>query len=64
VNVLAVEVASELTGPVVSTKMMLFILGSFYVTMAAAGYLTELIFGGLGLIPGGPGREQHAHAGH
>jgi hypothetical protein len=28
------------------TKMMLFIL-------AAAGYLTELIFGGLGLIPAG-----------
>jgi hypothetical protein len=35
------------------TKMMLFILGTFYATMAAAGYLTELIFGGLGLIPAG-----------
>jgi len=35
------------------TKMMLFILGTFYVTMAAAGYLTELIFGGFGLIPAG-----------
>jgi len=33
------------------TKMMLFILATFYATMAAAGYLTELIFGGLGLIP-------------
>jgi uncharacterized membrane protein YraQ (UPF0718 family) len=33
--------------------MMLFILAAFYVTMAAAGYLTELIFGGLGLIPAG-----------
>jgi hypothetical protein len=33
--------------------MMLFILGTFYATMAAAGYLTELIFGGLGLIPAG-----------
>jgi len=35
------------------TKMMLFILTAFYATMAAAGYLTELIFGGLGLIPAG-----------
>src|ERR1019366_6037872 len=35
------------------TKMMLFILGSFYVTMAIAGYLVELIFGGLGLTPNG-----------
>ena len=35
------------------TKMMLFILGAFYATMAAAGYLTELIFGGLGLVPAG-----------
>jgi uncharacterized membrane protein YraQ (UPF0718 family) len=34
------------------TKMMLFILATFYATMAA-GYLTELIFGGLGLIPAG-----------
>jgi uncharacterized protein len=35
------------------TKMMLFILAAFYATMAAAGYLIELIFGGLGLIPAG-----------
>jgi hypothetical protein len=35
------------------TRMMLFILATFYATMAAAGYLTELIFGGLGLIPAG-----------
>ena len=35
------------------TKMMLFILAAFYATMAAAGYLTELIFGTLGLIPAG-----------
>jgi uncharacterized protein len=35
------------------TKMMLFILASFYATMAVAGYLTELIFGWLGLIPAG-----------
>ena len=31
------------------TRMMLFILATFYVTMVAAGYLVELIFGGLGL---------------
>jgi len=35
------------------TKMMLFILATFYASMVAAGYLTELIFGGLGLIPAG-----------
>ena len=35
------------------TKMMLFILATFYATMAAAGYLIELIFGSLGLIPAG-----------
>ena len=35
------------------TKMMLFILASFYSTMVAAAYLVELIFGGLGLIPSG-----------
>jgi uncharacterized membrane protein YraQ (UPF0718 family) len=33
--------------------MMLFILASFYATMVVAGYLIELIFGGLGLIPAG-----------
>ncbi len=33
------------------TKMMLFILGTFYATMVAAGYLVEISFGGLGLIP-------------
>jgi hypothetical protein len=33
------------------TRMMLFILGTFYVTMVLAGYAVELIFGGLGLIP-------------
>ena len=35
------------------TKMMLFILATFYAAMAAAGYLIELIFGSLGLIPAG-----------
>jgi uncharacterized membrane protein YraQ (UPF0718 family) len=33
------------------TRMMLFILGTFYVTMVAAGYLVELLFNGLGLTP-------------
>ena len=35
------------------TRMTLFILATFYVTMAVAGYLVELLFGGLGLIPTG-----------
>jgi uncharacterized membrane protein YraQ (UPF0718 family) len=35
------------------TKMMLFILGTFYLAMAAAGYIVELAFGGLGLVPTG-----------
>ena len=33
------------------TRMTLFMLGSFYVTMVRAGYVVELLFGGLGLIP-------------
>ena len=33
------------------TRMMLFILGTFYLTMVAAGYLVELLFNGLGLTP-------------
>jgi uncharacterized membrane protein YraQ (UPF0718 family) len=33
------------------TKMMLFILATFYVTMVLAGYAVELIFGAVGLIP-------------
>ncbi len=32
-------------------RMALFILGTFYVAMAGAGYVIELVFGGLGLIP-------------
>lgn len=32
-------------------KMMLFILGTFYVTMVLAGYAVEIIFGAFGLIP-------------
>jgi hypothetical protein len=35
-------------------KMSLFLLASFYATMAAAGYLVELLFGVLRLIPTGP----------
>jgi uncharacterized protein len=32
-------------------RMMLYILGTFYVTMAAAGYVVEILFGALGIIP-------------
>jgi len=31
--------------------MALFLLGTFYVAMAGAGYVVEVVFGGLGLIP-------------
>ena len=34
------------------TKMMLAILGIFYVTMVITGYIIEFLFGGLGLVPG------------
>jgi uncharacterized protein len=33
------------------TKMMLVLLGTFYVAMVVAGYVIEFVFGGLGLIP-------------
>jgi uncharacterized membrane protein YraQ (UPF0718 family) len=33
------------------TKMMLAILGTFYLTMVTAGFIVEFLFGGLGLIP-------------
>jgi uncharacterized protein len=33
------------------TKMMLALLGIFYATMVAGGYIIEFLFGGLGLIP-------------
>jgi uncharacterized membrane protein YraQ (UPF0718 family) len=33
------------------TRMMLTLLGIFYATMVAAGYIVEFLFGGLGLIP-------------
>jgi uncharacterized membrane protein YraQ (UPF0718 family) len=31
--------------------MMLVLLGTFYAAMVIAGYLVELLFGGLGLVP-------------
>src|SRR5260370_1474397 len=31
--------------------MILIILGTFYAAMVAGGYLVEIIFGGLGLVP-------------
>ncbi len=40
------------------TRMMLFVFGAFYVTMALAGYVVEFAFGGLGLIPS----TRHARA--
>jgi uncharacterized membrane protein YraQ (UPF0718 family) len=33
------------------TKMMLVLLGAFYITMVGAGYLVEIIFGAANLIP-------------
>jgi uncharacterized membrane protein YraQ (UPF0718 family) len=35
------------------TRMMLFILGTFYATMVLAGYTIEFLFGALGLVPSG-----------
>jgi uncharacterized protein len=32
-------------------RMAAFLLGTFFVSMAAAGYLIEVVFGGLGLVP-------------
>ena len=34
-------------------RVALYILGTFYVTMAVAGYVVEIAFGALGLIPAG-----------
>jgi uncharacterized protein len=33
-------------------RMTLIILGTFYAAMVSAGYVVEIVFGGLGLIPG------------
>jgi hypothetical protein len=35
-------------------SMSPFLLGTFYATMAAAGYLVELLLGGVHLVPTGP----------
>ena len=46
------------------TTMMLALLGIFYATMVAAGYIIEFTFGGLGLIPAQPrrpGRRDRHH---
>jgi uncharacterized membrane protein YraQ (UPF0718 family) len=32
-------------------RVALYILGTFYVTMAAAGYVVEVLFGALGIVP-------------
>jgi uncharacterized membrane protein YraQ (UPF0718 family) len=32
-------------------RMTFFLLGTFFAAMAAAGYVIELVFGGLGLVP-------------
>jgi len=37
--------------------MAAFLLGTFYAAMAGAGYVIELAFGGLGLIPGRAGAK-------
>jgi len=34
--------------------MMLFLLATFYVTMVAAGFVVEILFGALSLVPTGP----------
>jgi hypothetical protein len=41
-------------------RMAWFLFATFYVTMAAAGYVIEFVFGPLGLIPAGP---RHARVG-
>ena len=44
------------------TRMMLTLLGGFYVTMVLGGYVVELLFGGLGLVPD-PSQAQVAEQG-
>lgn len=38
-------------------RAALFLLGTFYVAMVVAGYVVELVFGGLGLVPDQAGAE-------
>ena len=42
--------------------MAAFLLGTFFVAMAAAGYVVELVFGGLGLVPDRPPRRSLTRA--
>ncbi len=35
-------------------RMSLFLLATFYLTMVLAGFVVEIVFGGLGLVPSGP----------
>jgi uncharacterized protein len=42
------------------TRTAALLFGTFYATMALAGYVIELVFAPLGLIPSGP---RHAHTG-
>lgn len=42
-------------------RMAWFLFATFYATMAAAGYVIELVFGPLGLVPSGP---RHASTGN
>jgi uncharacterized protein len=35
------------------TRMMLVVLGTFYLSMVLAGYVVELLFGAMGLVPAG-----------
>jgi len=44
------------------TRMALFLFCTFYAAMAAAGYIVEFVFGGLGLIPS-PSSAKIAEAG-
>ena len=48
----ALSIAGSMTWKYYGAKMAGFILVTFYAAMAIAGYLIEVVFGGLGLIPG------------
>jgi uncharacterized protein len=47
------ERAVEIYRKYYGTKMMLFILATFFYASMAAGFLIGLIFGGSGIIPAG-----------
>ncbi len=46
------------------TRMMLVLLGTFYLTMVVAGYIVEFLFGAVGLIPAGRSAKVAAAAIH